>query len=353
MSQKSNEIKLQKGLSRAKLLIPTILSIGVMIYLFKDDFANAKGFTWTSSTTIALFAALCMVFIRDASYVIRLKILSTGTLSWRGAFNSVMLWEFASALTPTVIGGSAFAVLILKREGLNLGKSVATVLVTALMDELFYVIAVPTVLLFASLESFLPHDASNLWFETGVQTVFFGGYILTCIISLVVISALFISPSGTGKIISLVFQLPFLCKWSYKVSDWTEDWTLASENLKGRSFAFWGGAFGATLASWTARFLTLNAILIAFMEVVPHAEIVAKQLAMWIVMLLSPTPGASGIAEVAFPTFIGPALLPVISIAALGGVVLVWRTLTYFIYLIIGAVIVPNWLANTSPKSGT
>ena len=89
------------------------------------------------------------------------------------------------------------------------------------------------------------------------------------------------------------------------------------------------------------------------MEVVPHAEILAKQLAMWIVMLLSPTPGASGIAEVAFPTFIGPALLPVISMAALGGVVIIWRSLTYFIYLIIGAVIVPNWLANTSPKSGT
>ena len=83
------------------------------------------------------------------------------------------------------------------------------------------------------------------------------------------------------------------------------------------------------------------------MESIPHAEIVAKQLAIWIVMLLSPTPGASGIAEVAFPTFIGPALTPAISMAALGGVVLVWRTLTYFIYLIIGSILVPVWLANT------
>lgn len=348
MSQKSNEKKLKKGISRVKLLVPTLISIGVMYYLFKDDFANAEGFYWTRSTTIALFAALCMVLIRDAAYVVRLKILSTGGLTWKGAFNSVMLWEFTSALTPTVIGGSAFAVLILKREGLNLGKSVATVLVTALMDELFYVIAVPTVLLFASLDSFFPHDASNLWFDTGVQTLFFGGYIITCIVSMIVISALFVSPRGTGKIIGLIFKLPILSKWSYKVEDWTQDWELASENLRGQSFRFWGGAFGATLASWTARFLTLNAILIAFMEVIPHAEIVAKQLAMWIVMLMSPTPGASGIAEVAFPTFLGPALLPTISMAALGCVVLVWRTLTYFIYLIIGAILVPNLLANTA-----
>ena len=88
-----------------------------------------------------------MVFIRDAAYVVRIKILSLGELSWRSSFNTVMLWEFASALTPTVIGGSAFAVLILKREGMNLGSSVATILITALMDELFYVLAVPTLLL--------------------------------------------------------------------------------------------------------------------------------------------------------------------------------------------------------------
>ena len=60
--------------------------------------------------------ALLMVVIRDAAYVVRIKILSLGKLSWKSSFNSVMLWEFASALTPTVLGGSAFAVLILKEK---------------------------------------------------------------------------------------------------------------------------------------------------------------------------------------------------------------------------------------------
>lgn len=348
MLQNGNKQNTKKGLSRIKLLLPTFLSLGVIYYLFKDDFSQFEGVVFNGNVAIALVAALNMVFIRDAAYVVRLKILSLGKLSWKGSFNAVMLWEFASALTPTVIGGSAFAVLILKREGINMGRSVATVIITALMDELFYVLAVPTVLLFVSLDSFFPHNISNLWFESGVQTLFIGGYILTCTISLIIISALFISPRGTGKIIGLLFKLPFLNKWSYKIDDWTEDWALASDNLKGRSFQFWAGAFGSTLLSWTARFLTLNAILIAFMESIPHAEIVAKQLAMWIVMLLSPTPGSSGIAEVAFPTFIGPALTPAISMAALGGVVLFWRTLTYFIYLIIGSILVPGWLANTS-----
>ena len=353
MSQPSNDQNLRKSLSRVKLLLPTLLSLFVIYYLFKDDFAAAKGFNWTTKATLAILVALLMVFIRDAAYVMRIKILSIGELSWRSSFNTVMLWEFASALTPTVIGGSAFAVLILKREGMNLGRSVATILITALMDELFYVLAVPTLLIFVSLDSFFPSDTSNLWFDTGVQTLFYGGYILTCIVSAVIISALFISPKGTGKIIGLIFKIPGLSKWSYKIDDWMADWEIASQNLKGRSVWFWSGAMGATLISWTARFLTLNAILVAFMEVVPHAEILAKQLAMWIVMLLSPTPGASGIAEVAFPSFIGPALDVAMSGAMLGVIVIVWRTLTYFIYLILGAIIVPNWLARTAKTSNT
>ena len=34
------------------------------------------------------------------------------------------------------------------------------------------------------------------------------------------------------------------------------DWEMASDNLKGNSIGFWFGAFGATLASWTAGFFT-------------------------------------------------------------------------------------------------
>lgn len=342
-----NDKKLRGGLSRVKLILPTILGLGMIYYLYKDELIDFEGLEWTFKTTWALMLALLMVVIRDAAYVVRIKILSLGELSWKSSLNSVMLWEFASALTPTILGGSAFAVLILKREGLNLGRSVATVLITVVMDEIFYVIAVPIVVLFVGFDAFFPTDFSNLWFGLSVKTIFFSGYILTCIVSAVVLSALFISPKGTGKVIGLIFKLPIINRWSYKVENWTEDWSVSSKNLKGRSFKFWAGAGGATLASWSARFLTLNAILYAFIETVAHGEIIAKQLAMWIVMLLSPTPGASGLAEYYFEPFIGPAVPTILAAGTLGLVVLAWRFLTYFIYLIIGALIGPKWLART------
>jgi uncharacterized membrane protein YbhN (UPF0104 family) len=69
----------------------------------------------------------------------------------------------------------------------------------------------------------------------------------------------------------------------------------------------------------------------------------SRQLMMWVIMLISPTPGGSGIAEFFFPIFLREFIagstrdLTVI-------VALAWRMLTYYPYLIIGALVLPFWL---------
>ena len=49
-----------------------------------------------------------------------------------------MLWEFSSAVTPGIVGGTGVALYILNKEGLSVGKSTSTVMLTALFDQLFY-----------------------------------------------------------------------------------------------------------------------------------------------------------------------------------------------------------------------
>jgi uncharacterized protein (TIRG00374 family) len=68
--------------------------------------------------------------------------------------------------------------------------------------------------------------------------------------------------------------------------------------------------------------------------------IYARQLVMWIVMLVSPTPGGSGIAEIAFSGFLKD-FTPVGLDSALG---LLWRLISYYPYLFIGAIILPRWV---------
>ena len=68
----------------------------------------------------------------------------------------------------------------------------------------------------------------------------------------------------------------------------------------------------------------------------------ARQLIMWVIMMISPTPGGSGLAEISFSAFLSDFihgdLLIVITIAIL------WRILSYYPYLFIGAIIFPHWL---------
>ena len=73
--------------------------------------------------------------------------------------------------------------------------------------------------------------------------------------------------------------------------------------------------------------------------------IIAKQLILWIFMLISPTPGGSGVAEYAFGELMGvfsQSTLLIIFIA------LLWRLISYFPYLIIGSILLPIWLRKTS-----
>lgn len=345
MPQTKNESRLSNGFSRIKLILPTVLGLGVVFYLFWEDFADIRELKWSSHATYALLAAALLVMVRDLAYVVRIKILSMGELSWRSSLNSILLWEFSSALSPSVVGGSAFAVLILKRQGMSTGRSAATVLATALLDELFYVISVPVIIAIAGISAFYPEDMT--WGETGVKALFIGGYTVTLVVSLIILFALFVAPKAIPRILRFTFNLPILKRWNDRASRWGEEWDLAASNLRGAGGRIWAKAATATLISWSARFLTLNAVLYAFMEVVPNAEIIARQLAMWIVLLLSPTPGSSGIAEVAMPTFIGS----LVSVGRFGVIILIWRFFTYYIYLILGALIFPRWFSKTSDRS--
>jgi uncharacterized membrane protein YbhN (UPF0104 family) len=101
--------------------------------------------------------------------------------------------------------------------------------------------------------------------------------------------------------------------------------------------------------------LTLNALLLAVLAPtladgtgMDHLAVAARQLAMWTVMLLSPTPGATGLAELALPTFMEGVLPLALGAGTWAAAVLLWRGLTYHIYLLVGGALMPVWVAQTS-----
>lgn len=331
-----------------RIIIPLVLGLGVAAFLVYRDFDKDAflDIPWTVYTFLWLLVAILLQAIRDLAYMYRLRVLTDKKISWRHSFDVVMLWEFASSITPSIVGGSAIALFIVNKEGISMGRTTAIVMITAMLDELFYILMVPVVILLIGIDNLFVDD-NAFFLNLGGEQAFIFGYSFILLLTLIITSAVFISPKGFKKTIVGLSSLPYIRRWKHKAVQTGDDIITTSKEMKGKSFMFWFKAFGATVFSWSARFWVVNALIMAFRStpgefthISDQLLIYGRQLVMWVILLVSPTPGGSGVAEYAFPVFLGE-FIPDGLEAALG---LLWRLLSYYPYLFIGFIILPFWI---------
>lgn len=336
--------KLKKTLSPRRIFFPIILGLGVAVWLmFRDIQPNTFSFfEWSFATIFWIIISFLMMAIRDLSYMWRIRILTDQKITWRNTFDVIMLWEFSSAISPSVVGGTGPAIYFLYKEGTNLGKSTAVVLTAILLDELFFIIMVPLMILLFGDMAFPSKDIS---FLSNMITYFWIAYGAIFIYTIILLYALFINPHTIKKLLSFVFLLPFLKRWRLKIRKLSNQLIITSEEFKGKGWKFWIKASFSTFASWTARYWVINFIFLAFffshIGLAEHFLIYARQLTMWIILLISPTPGGSGIAEYIFTDFLGD-IIPNLEWAI--PLAIIWRLISYYPYLFIGAIVLPRWL---------
>lgn len=348
MTKKPKALKL---FSPMRIAITIVIGLAVATYLVVKDFdvESFKKIDWTWYSTFWILIALCMMATRDLAYMYRIRVLTDYQISWRNSFDTIMLWEFASAISPSIVGGSGVAIYIVNKEGVKMGRSTAVVLTSALLDELFYILTVPIIVLAVGYESLFPVQLQKEIFGIvlGTKGIFLVGYFFIVLLTSAISYAIFLRPRGFKWILLQIFRLPFLRKWRHDASVTGDDIMTTSKELKGKPAKFWLKAFGATVLSWTARFWVVNFLILAFIPVSDHLLIYGRQLVMWVIMLISPTPGGTGVAEVAFSGF----LADFIPLGLIGTLALMWRLVSYYPYLFIGAIILPKWIRRThSPK---
>jgi uncharacterized membrane protein YbhN (UPF0104 family) len=259
-----------------------------------------------------------------------------------------MLWEFTSAITPSMVGGSAFAVVFLNKEGISVGRSTAVVLATSFLDELYFVIMLPLVVLLVGGTTLFTTSLHGTGISFLNELVLFTviGYGIILIWVILIGYGIFFNPEGIRKLIIGFFRLPVLRRWHEGAVRAGDDIVQSSHQLSKRPFSFWLKAGTATFLSWTARYWVVNAILVAFFTINEHFLIFARQLVTWIMMIISPTPGGSGFAELIMGRYISD-LIPADPVYA-GSIALsmaiIWRIISYYPYLLIGSLIVPRWI---------
>ena len=296
---------------------------------------------WSGQSTVFILLAILMIFVRDLGYIIRIRLLTDKKLSWQRSFVVIMMWEFASALSPGVVGGAAVAMFILNREKIPMGRATALVVITAFMDNLFFVLCVPIVVMIVGYSVMFADFSGDV--SGGLITLFWLGYGIIVLISLMLFISLFFQPRLIKSMLMLIAKLPFIKKYREDFQRTGDEIVITSKEFRGRSAKFWLGIFGATFLSWTGRYLVINMILGAFLSLgfYEHFVVLAKQFALWVIMLISPTPGASGVAEWGFTRLLGSFATSALLISSLA---ILWRLISYFPYLFIGSLLMPRWL---------
>ena len=339
----------------SRVIWPVLIGLLVMAYaiykISQEDITLEAILAHTTWQTMIGWLGLGFLFMifRDIGYIWRMRILTDEKLSWRSAFEVTILWEFASALTPSVVGGSALAIFMLIKEKISAGRSTAIVFVTIFLDEVFYIVILPLLLLVVSHDSiFDPISNTESTFGTGLIMAFWIAYGVLIAYTIFLAFALFIRPDGTSRVIRRIFKTKLLNRWERSANTLSEDLLIASHEFRNKNFMFWLKGWTATFLAWMGRYLVLNCVLSMFTNISLHDHLVAfaRQVVMFQVMLVSPTPGGSGFAEGAFTQMLGeyaPAAGTIIILASL------WRLITYYPYMFVGIPLLPRWLRRVFP----
>ncbi|MBK7437679.1 MAG: flippase-like domain-containing protein [Saprospiraceae bacterium] len=335
-----------KSFKSSKIWLPIVIGLGVVVYKLFDHFDTSalKSITWSPHTAIWLFLACGFLLIRHVAYTWRLYYLVDGILSFWKCFKLIIIWEFSSAISPTSLGGSAVSVFVLSQEKIGASRTLATIIYTVILDSLFFLISVPILIFIFGVNVIHPSytDWSSVS-EVGYSLIFFYGLIL--VYGLLFAYGMFINPSQFKNILVFFTRFPFLKRFRIKAIKLGDEMILSAGEIVKRDWRFHLKSFGLTAAAWTCRFIIVNCLIIALIDVVSYhpwdqLKIYGRQVVMFVFMMFSPTPGAAGFAEVFFGNFIGDYIPKGAALI----IALIWRFLTYYLYLLAGVIIIPSWL---------
>lgn len=342
------EYKDEKNIfSTWKVFLPILIGLGVVGLMFwhestKDNLSDVwKEIHFTWRTWLCIILGFLFMWGRDFGLTWRFRALTNRELSWGKAYKVDFLCEFTSCVTPSAVGGSSLGMVFLNSQGVELGRATTLMITTLFLDELFFVISCPLVVCLTPAKYIFASDDTT--FSQGIMFTFWIVYGLIAAWTFLLFTGIIWKPDWIHHLLSKISTWKWLKKWSKDISELGINMVATSKELREKKFTFWLEVFGGTALSWTSRYLVVNALFLGFLPVDDKWQwvILARQFVIWVVLMVSPTPGGSGISEWLFSNYYGD-LVPSVGMALI--MAIFWRIISYYVYLGIGAVIVPSWL---------
>lgn len=332
-----------------KIMIPVIIGLGVIAWLFHGEF-NRTDLSTIYFTPWAIFTIVLAwmgMVGRDFGLTWRFREITSRQLSWKQALKVNMLCEFTSAVTPSSAGGSTLGLIYLHREGIGWGRAATLMMTVLFLDNLFFTLATPLLFLLIPYDTLFGFGSDAKAFSMGLTTVFWIVYAALSLWTAVLFTGLFIKPQAIRSLFIGIFKLPLLRRWSGTIYEFGDNIVATSAELRERHVRWWIKVFVATGLSWCSRFMVINMLFLGFVPEASQLVVFGRQFIVWVVLMICPTPGGSGLSEWIFKNYYGDliqggTLVMVIAIF--------WRLISYYVYLIIGAFMVPRWIAQGRRK---
>ena len=325
-----------------KSFIPIIIGVVVTVLLFRHEFmaGNFSSFRFTPRMAVGFAVAWVFMAGRDFGLTWRFRTIAYPQLSWGRALRVDMMCAFTSAITPSAVGGSAFAIFYLNREGVSLGRATTLTLTTLFLDELFFVIFCPIILLIVPFGELFGSNARDAIFMHSVQIVFWLVYAGIVIWTFVLYMGIIARPQFVAQQIKRLFMLRWLRRWRRSAFATADNMVHASADLHKCPRRWWLNVFGATTLSWFSRYLVVNALFWGFVPGSAPLLVFGRQFVVWVILMVSPTPGGSGISEWLFTEYYGDLM----NGAGMALVIAVsWRIVSYYVYLVAGSLMLPTY----------
>ena len=346
-----------RGLRPRNIYLSLLVGLSVSAFLIYTTFdVNAfRAIPWTSKMLLFLALCLALMVVRHILYMYRVWLVTGKVFRLRQTFSIITMWEFASAVTPGIVGGAAVAMFILNRERLSMGKSTASVMVITFMDNLFFISMALAMFLVVGYGSmfggtegcYQELNLPLLHLLGGVPYVFLIGISFSILLTGLLVYGLLANPAGLKVLLMRFTGLRLFRKLRPKAEQTGNDIIVTSKELRRHKPQFWLRIFLVTALAWVCKFLVVNMLITAFaggfMEPGDQLSIFSRMLVLWLIMVIPILPGSSGVAEITFMAL----MCSFMDLGIAATITFLWRMLTFYPYLLLGAATMPRWLNRT------
>jgi glycosyltransferase 2 family protein len=340
-------------------MIPIGIGVAVSAYLLyalgRHDLSALQEIVWSQHLVIGIGIALLTILVRDIAYIYRIWQLTGKQLSFGKCFQVIMLWEFGSSVTPASIGGITLALFILHKEKISFGKGAAIVLLCSYLDNIAFVALFSLLFFVLGMGMFDLSASCSYLADKPVVQVFRSlghyvwiGFIVVAVMGGLLGFSIFVRPDLAKRGLYRIASWRILSRWQIQIQSLGEEIWLTSLEFKDRGLLDLMRLIIVTIISWSARYALASALLWTFNPSINQLLVFSRQYVHRVIVMIPATPGGSGIAEA---SFLGmncefmPASMALI-------IVLLWRLLNFYIYLAIGAIVLPSWLSRVRSSAG-